>query len=222
MAFPQRAEQMSMVDGGNYPVGGLPQSVIAGDNAALIASVAPMYLSGSVLDTTYGRGAWWTRFVPSPFAHHDLAQDGIDFRNLPYEDRSWDTVCFDPPYVPRQGTKPPVRLDDARYRERYGLDTPRGHRETVALMFDGMAECARVARHYLLVKCCDYVTSRRLYLGHAAVCAEGERLGLRVHDLIVHAAGAGPGDRQIREIRRSRRAHSYLIVFSVPRRRAAE
>lgn len=203
-----------------YPVGTLPPSVIAGDNSALIASVAPIYLTGSVLDVTYGRGVWWRRFTPAPFAYHDLALDGVDFRALPHEDRSWDAVCFDPPYVPRLGTKAAVRLDDGRYRQRYGLDVPRGHRETVALVLDGLAECARVARRYVLVKCCDYVTSRRLYLGHVAVITEAERLGLRVADLIVHAAGAGPGDRQIREVRRSRRTHSYLLVFAVPKRRA--
>lgn len=159
--------------------------------------------------------------TPEPFGFHDLALDGVDFRDLPHEDRSWDTVCFDPPYVPRMGSLPASRLEDVAYRERYGLDTPRSHREVVALMFAGLSECARVAQHYVLVKCCDYVTSRRLYLSHVAVVSEGERLGLRVHDLLVHGAGRGPGDGQIRQVRRSRRAHSYLVVFSVPSRPAS-
>jgi len=214
-----RPVQTSFAEEDEYPVGPLPQSVILGDNSALIASVAPIYLTGSVLDVTYGRGAWWNRYTPAPFGFHDLALDGVDFRDLPHADRSWDAVCFDPPYVPRLGTKQAVRLDDARYRERYGLDTPRGHREVVELIFAGLSECARVADRWLLVKCCDYVTSRRLYLGHVAFVNEAERIGLRVHDLIVHAAGAGPGSRQIREVRRSRRAHSYLAVFAIPARR---
>lgn len=221
MSAPTRAMQTGLFGGDDYPVGPLPQSLILGDNATLIASVAPIYLAGSVLDVTYGRGAWWKRFTPEPFAYHDLALDGVDFRDLPYDDCSWDAVCFDPPYVPRQGTKPAVRLDDKRYRDRYGIGENRGHRETVALIFDGLAECARVARRHVLAKCCDYVTSRRLYLGHTAIVAEGERLGLKIRDLVIHGAGAGPGDRQIVEVRRSRRAHSYLVVFDVPRRRAA-
>lgn len=212
LAYPQRPEQTTMVEGCEYPVGPLPQSVILGDNASLIASVAPIYLTGSVLDVTYGRGAWWQRFTPAPFQGHDLATDGVDFRALPHADASWDAVCFDPPYVPRLGSKSAVRLDDKRYRERYGLDTPRGHREVVELIFAGLEEAARVSRRWVLVKCCDYVTSRRLYLGHAAVVVEGERLGLRVHDLIVHAGGGGPGRSRIRRVVRSSRAHSYLIV----------
>lgn len=218
--FSLRPVQTSLMECDEHPVGPLPGSVMFGDNATLIAAVAPIYLTGSVLDVTYGQGNWWRKFTPAPFASHDLAIDGVDFCALPEESRSWDTVCFDPPYVPRLGTKPAVRLDDLRFRERYGLDTSRGHRATVDLIFAGLAECARVSRRWVLVKCCDYVTSRRLYVGHIHVVAEAERLGLRVHDLIVHAAGAGPGDRHIREVRRSRRAHSYLLVFSVPRPRS--
>jgi len=39
------------------PVGPVPQSVQhVSTNAELIAAVAPIYLTGSVLDVTYGRG----------------------------------------------------------------------------------------------------------------------------------------------------------------------
>lgn len=213
-----RDVQTALIAGDDHPVGPIPPSLVAGDNAGLIASVAPLYLTGSVLDVTYGRGMWWRRFRPEPFASHDLAIDGVDFRHLPYEDSSWDAVCFDPPYVPRQGPKPATKLEDATYRARYGLDTPRGPRELERLIFDGLAECSRVSARWVLVKCCDYVNARRLKLGHVAVITEGERLGLRVHDLVIHAGGTGPGGRQITDIKRTRRAHSYLVVFDVRRR----
>lgn len=35
-------------------VGPIPESLVLGDNATLIASIAPIYLTGSVLDVTYG------------------------------------------------------------------------------------------------------------------------------------------------------------------------
>lgn len=215
-----RPVQTSFLDAGDVPVGPMPTSVVFGDNAALIAGVAPLYLSGSVLDVTYGQGMWWRRFQPDDFQSHDLAIDGVDFRDLPYADDSWDAVCFDPPYVPRQGPKPAARERERLYRARYGLDTPRGPRELEQLIFDGLAECARVSRRWVVVKCCDYVKARRLDLAHIAVIAEAERLGLRVHDFYVHATGTGPGGHQILTVKRARRAHSYLIVFAVPRRRA--
>lgn len=216
-----RPVQESLVEGYERPVGAIPESVARGDNADLIASIAPIYLSGSVLDVTYGRGMWWRRFKPEAFAGHDLAGDGVDFRSLPYEDGSWDAVCFDPPYVPRQGPSPATRLEDPGFRNRYGLDSPRGPAELRALIAAGLAECARVARAFVLVKCCDYVNGRQFRLGHVFVIREGEQLGLRVHDLIVHAAGTGPGGSQITTIKRTRRAHSYLVVFSVPKARAS-
>ena len=46
-------------------------------------------------------------------------------------------------------------------------------------------------------------------------------VGLRCHDLIVHATGTGPGVGSIVEQRRTARAHSYLIVFRKPHRRAS-
>src|SRR5260370_22496213 len=101
--------------------------------------MAAFYLTGWGLDVTYGRGMWWRRFRPAIFLGHDLATDGVDFRALPYEDASWDAVCFDPPYVPRQGPKPATKIEDAAYRSRYGLDTPRGPRELERLIDDGMA-----------------------------------------------------------------------------------
>jgi hypothetical protein len=169
-----RPVQLSMVEGADRSVGPLPLSVMFGTNADLIAEVAPLYLTGSVLDTTYGRGMWWRRFTPEPFAWHDEAIDGVDFRALPHADRSWDSVCFDPPYVPRHGN------DDATM--------PR-----------------------------DQDFGRQLHLGHVRVLDHANRLGLRAHDLIVHVSGAGPGGYRIREIRRARRAHSYLLVFRVPK-----
>lgn len=214
-----RPSQTSLIEGYERPVGKIPESVAFGDNAGLIASVAPLYLDGSVLDVTYGRGMWWRLFKPETFQGHDLATDGVDFRKLPYEEASWDTVCFDPPYVPRQGPKPATKIEDAAYRSRYGLDTPRGPRELERLIFNGMAECSRVARAFVLAKCCDYVNCRRLQLGHLTMIRAGEAAGLRVHDLLILAGGTGPGGSQITTVKRARRAHSYLVVFAVPRRR---
>src|SRR4051812_26056261 len=100
---PMRPVQLGLIEGTDKHVGPLCTSVITGSNADLIAAIAPLYLTGSVLDVTYGKGMWWRRFQPDPFGHHDIALDGVDFRALPHADGSWSAVCFDPPYVPRQG-----------------------------------------------------------------------------------------------------------------------
>jgi hypothetical protein len=216
-----RDVQMSLIEGHDKGIGPMPTSVVHGLNGDLLASVAGLYLTGSVLDVTYGKGVWWTKYRPAGLAHHDLALDGVDFRALPEADRSYDTVCFDPPYLPRTGQSKATHLRDERFRTRYGLDVPRNQGELGELIGAGLAECARVARRWVLVKCCDYCNGKQLVLGHVKVLEQAAQLNLAVHDLLVHASGTGPGGGQILTARRARRAHSYLLVFRVGGRRAA-
>lgn len=208
-----RPVQLGLVDGADKAVGPMLTSVVFGTNADLMAAVAPLYLTGSVLDVTYGRGAWWKRFQPAPFGCHDIGMDGVDFRALPHADRSWDTVCFDPPYVPRQGNVDATQERDQDFRERFGLAESRSGIELKALVAAGLAECGRVARGLVLAKCCDFTNGRQFHVGHMTMMQAALDVGLHVHDVIVHAAGTGPGGGQIRTPRRARRAHSYLLVF---------
>jgi hypothetical protein len=214
-----RPVQMAFEPANDRPTGPMPQSLWLGDNGGLIASIAPLYLTGSVVDVTYGKGMWWQRFTPEPFAFHDLVIDGVDFRALPYPDRSWDAVCFDPPYIPSRAPETSTKRGST-HRTAYGLAVRRSRVELEALIADGLAECSRVARQWVLAKCCDYAENPSTFrLGHISTIAAGERAGLRVHDLIVHGGGAGPhNNAQLRTVRRTRRAHSYLIVFRKPGR----
>lgn len=212
-----RDVQLALVDGMERNVGPVLGSVFTGRrNADLIAAVAPIYLTGSVLDTTYGEGKWWDRYRPDNFTFGDL-KTGVDFTALPYPDASFDTVCFDPPYVPAGGVRTTGQTEaERRYRDSFGLE-PRSLAELDELIAAGLAECARVTRRFLLVKCMDFVTGGRFVLGHHTVTDRAIELGLQPHDLIVHAAGTGPGGHNITEVKRARRAHSYLLVFTPSR-----
>jgi hypothetical protein len=202
------------------PIGPILPSVLQGDNADLIAAVAPFYLTGSVLDVTYGEGSWWKRFRPDPFTAHDLyKRDGVDFRSLPEADASIDTVCFDPPYVPQGGTGSDA---GAVFRDRFGLleeSTP--WTSTRDLMVDGLVEACRVARVYVLVKCADFVSGGRFHVGHHWILDAGRAAGWDCWDVIVHNAGSGIGGHNIFDPVRARRHHSYLIVFKRPGRTPA-
>jgi hypothetical protein len=212
MPVKPRDVQTSLLEGMARPVGRLPQSVMTGTNADLIRQIAPLYLTGSVLDVTYGEGGWWRSFRPEGLVAHDLHKlDGIDFRDLPHPDRSFDTVCFDPPYIPQGGTSNGGAGED-RYRKSFGL-VQRSEAVLWDLIGGGLRECARVSRGFLLVKCMDFVNGGRFFLGHRRVMDLADELGLTVHDLIVHNAGTGPGGHNIYEAKRARRAHSYLLVF---------
>lgn len=214
-----RAVQLGLIAGTDKAVGPMPGSVFVGTNADLIAKFAPLYLTGSVVDVTYGKGAWWRRHRPARLVAHDIKLDGVDFRALPEADKSADSVCYDPPQVPRHGNGYRPTPREVRYREAYGLEVSRTHRELLALHAAGLAECERVARRWVLVKCCDFTNARNLHLVHVTMIQRAAELGLRVHDLIIHHTGPGPGGDQILEVKRARRHHSYLIVFRKPLRK---
>lgn len=198
------------------PIGPLPLSVQTGVNADLIHEIRHLYLAGSVLDVTYGKGGWWTRFTPDPFVAHDLhTLDGVDFRHLPHDDSSFDAVCFDPPYVPQGGTR--STDGTVAFRERFGLQeqsTP--WQSTFDLTRAGLAEATRVSRRWVLVKCMEFVSGGKFHDLPAAVRGWAAELGLHTHDVIVHNGGSGPGGHNIWTPKRCRRAHSYLLVFEVP------
>lgn len=207
------------------PQGWIMPSVFTGTNADLIANIAPMYLTGSVCDVTYGNGAtaggWWRRFTPDPFTFHDVAGDGVDFTDLPEADDTYDAVTFDPPYIPQGGTN---NTDDEainRFRSGFGLRT-RTETYLWHMIGAGLAECARITRPggFVVTKCTDYVSSERMTWGHVRMMELAADVDMVCHDLIVHHTGSGPGGHNIFTPKRARRHHSYLLVFTKPVSRA--
>jgi hypothetical protein len=217
MDIAPRDLQLSLIPGMERPVGPIPQSVQYGSNADLIATIAPIYLSGSVLDVTYGRGGWWRLYRPACLTAHDLELDGVDFRALPYPSGAFDAVTFDPPYVESGSVAASSRPD---FLDRYGLGTPsspdrRKPRDVRADALEGLAECLRVARCFVLVKCMEYVAWARFHDVPTSIINRAGAGGWYLHDRIVHASGGGVGaGHRIRTVKRAQRAHSYLLVFA--------
>ena len=211
-----RDTQLSLIEGMEKPVGPIPQSVQDGSNADIIRRISGLYLTGTVLDVTYGRGKWWDSWRPRDLRYHDRALDGVDFRALPYPADSWDTVCFDPPYVESGSRSTSSRPD---FLDGYGLGTDAAERvspdDTRAVMLAGLVEACRVARSFVLVKCMEYVAWHRFYDVPTEVIVAAGVEGWELHDRIVHASGGGiGGGYRIRVVRRTQRAHSYLLVFA--------
>lgn len=120
------------------------------------------------IDPTYGLGVWWKAQRPNDLVVHDLdvnKGDGVDFRNLPHDDASFDAAAFDPAYACMGGTETTTLPD---FNDRYGRmtapDTPAG---LLAYNLLGLRELARVVRPrnhrrgyragFVLVKAMDYV-----------------------------------------------------------------
>lgn len=82
------------------PTNDLVFSAYVGTNDEVFPFILSLYVEpgSTIADVTYGKGVFW-RNVPQG-VYNLLATDivdGIDCRDLPYEDASLDCVVFDPP-----------------------------------------------------------------------------------------------------------------------------
>src|SRR6202042_534972 len=189
-------------------------SVVRGSNGVLVPAAARLgYLDGPVvLDLTYGRGAWWTRYRPNEL----VVFDG-DFTDTGFMDGSVPIVCFDPPYI-STGTKAKTSIPD--FYDRYGIGELSGWQAIRKLMEVGLGECARIvaASGFVLLKCMDYVESGRKVWNTVHFAHYGEScLGLALADRFVHVTGGGAQpqtnlDGTPREQKHSRGVHSELLV----------
>lgn len=142
-------------------------------NADLIAAAAEMgYLAGSVLDVTYGPGAFWSKYRPAELTTNDWsvkqspeASFRHDFRALPAEwAGGFDSTVLDPPYK-LDGT--PQDRGPGEANLLYGVAAGAREYESVdavdQLYIDGLGECHRVTKPkgYILVKVMDQVSGAR-------------------------------------------------------------
>jgi SAM-dependent methyltransferase len=188
-------------------------------NAELIEAVHQLgYISidDLVLDPTWGLGRWWTLFRPTKLAGTDLDPEksptgtSVDFTDLPFLDRTFDVVAFDPPYK-LNGT--PTASVDARY----GVHVVRSRDDRHQLILDGITECTRVLRAggRLLVKCQDQVNGGKvrwqtdLFTRHAV-----DHLGLEKVDAL-HLLAYRPQPEGRRQVH-ARRNLSTLLIFVKP------
>lgn len=183
------------------------------NNAEMLADIAKLndgeYLSGTVLDATYGEGAFWNDYRPARLVTNDLhkpADHAWDYRNMPVPDGHFGTVVFDPPYK-LSGT-PALPEQDARY----GTTEVTSRSDVMNDIRLGALECYRVARKYLLVKCMDQVEGGRMRWQTDMVTRALEDVGAWKVDRFDMVAGGRPqpgGRRQLT----ARHQASQLLVF---------
>lgn len=184
-------------------------------NGDLIADCARLgYLNTSwrTLDPTYGYGTFWKVWRPDDLTACDIdplksEHGSIDFTALPWADKTFDAVVFDPPYK-LNGTP----TDTGGIDERFGVHAPARWQDRMALIRAGARECARVSAHMLLVKCQDQVVSSVIRWQTTAVADEVEPLGfgLRARFDFLSYRAQPAGRRQINPASCS----SQLLVFA--------
>ena len=184
-------------------------------NADLILAVVELgYIRGfdDVIDLTYGRGGWWTKFRPG-----SLTYGPWDFTNLPHDlDGLFDVAAFDPPYVSAGGRKTSTIHE---FNDRYGVtDAPKNPQLTHEKNMAGLRCAMRVVKPggIILYKCMDYISSARLQMVSHWSWRDATEMGLTVRDrlLLVGHARAQPKGRPQEHARNN---FSSLYVFQTPK-----
>jgi hypothetical protein len=200
-------------------------------NGDLIADCVRLgYLrpTDKILDPTYEKGTWWSRWRPTDLTSHVRRQDGSDFRSLPYPDASFDAVAFDPPYVCPGGRK--TSTIHAMF-DRYGMNEGgcadpdfRTPADLQAIINAGLTEMYRLvvpsarkklhpdkANGVVLAKCKDYVWSGTLWMGTHLTLTHALSLGFVLEDRFEHIGDPGPQSQKTQA--HARRNLSTLFVL---------
>ena len=226
---------------------GLPDDVIYAatpwvTNAQMIADCHRLgYLKDTdlILDPTYGRGTWWRLWHPPGDYHvigHQWRQPipgGVvwsewlrddwpllgtwDFRNMWYQDETFDAVAFDPPYVCVGGR---TTTGIGEMHAAYGMgDTPTTPGGVQADIDAGLLECFRVVKKggIVLVKVQSYVTSGKLWPGTFYTWRYADLIGFQLVDHLNHISGARPQPAGRRQVH-ARRNQSDLLILRRPLR----
>lgn len=202
-----------------------------GTNEEVFPKVLDLHIEdgASVADVTYGEGAFW-RQVPAK--KYDLtatdidpsrspdSTDGVDCRDLPYEDASFDCIVLDPPYA--EGfyeTEGKPSDNDYWIEKRYASDrsdNAKTYHEAVLQMYAAAGrEADRVLRDegVLIAKMQDEVSRNEQRLTHVEVTNMYEEMGFTAEDLFVVVRPDTPTVGRVYEQRRARKNHSYFIVY---------
>ena len=227
---------------GGEPSTDLLFSAFSGNNENLFPDILRLHVPpGAVIaDVTFGKGVFWKK-VPSgtyTILASDITakgnngllfpelevQDGVDCRDLPYDDESLDCVVLDPPYM--EGL---YRTDNslagdgthAAFRHAYsngkrtGKGGPKWHDAVVDMYCRAALEAFRVLRRNgkLIVKCQDEVSANKQRLTHVEIITGCESLGFYTKDLFVIMRLNRAGVSRIRQQVHARKNHSYFLVF---------
>ena len=202
-----------------------------GTNDEVFPEVLDLHVEpgSEIVDVTYGEGVFW-RQVPSgeyeltatdidPSRSPD-STDGVDCRDLPYDDASFDCVVLDPPYAegfyetPDKPSENDYWIKD-RYVGTTGEQSATYHDAVLEMYAAAGEEARRVLRDdgLLIAKMQDEVSRNEQRLTHVEVTNIYEEMGFHAKDLFVVVRPDTPTVGRMYEQRRARKNHSYFLVY---------
>lgn len=194
-----------------------------------------------IADVTYGKGVFWENIPEGRYEVYRTDIDpkkspdspdgeGVDCRDLPYNDDSLDVVVLDPPYAEGYYRRNESHLagngSHSKFRSNYSNGeaydgAPKYHKAVLAVYFDAGREAKRVLRDdgVFIVKVGDEVSSNTQELTHIQITNFYEqKLQFYTKDLFVverHGTPTTPGvNKQVH----ARKNHSFFMVYEMDRK----
>ncbi len=204
-------------------------SAYVGNNAEIFPVILNLHVrkGAKIADITWGKGVFWRKVDTSKydFYHSDI-ETGIDCRDLPYDNESFDAIVFDPPYMEgffRDGNATKAGTGTYRaFREHYsnGHEAPKNgggkwHAAVIDFYKESGQEVHRTLRDrgVFIVKCQDEVSANRQNLSHVEIINAYAQMGFFCKDLFIVVRPNRPGVSRILKQVHARKNHSYFLVF---------
>ena len=222
-----QSEPKKRVQGGAATSEVILSAYVSG-NADVFPQILALHVpkGSKVADVTFGSGVFWKNV---DLTSYDLTQSdiasGVDCRNLPYADESYDVVVLDPPYM--EGLLRNNKNHKAgggshsAFREYYSNgneqnhEGPKWHGAVTDLYYKAGAEGLRVLKDngVMIVKCQDEVSANRQWLTHVEIINHYTQLGFYIKDLFVVVRQNKAVISRLKKQVHARKNHSYFLVF---------
>ena len=188
-------------------------------------------IGSKIADVTWGKGVFWKKIPKGQYEVHgtDIAM-GVDCRDLPYENSSFDCIVLDPPYMEgfyrKQNNQKAGSGSHRSFSEAYSngdevnadtknTGTKKWHAAVTDMYFKAGVEAYRVLKKkgVLIVKCQDEVSAGKQWLTHVEIINEYEKQGYYTKDLFVVVRTNKPAVSRLKKQVHARKNHSYFLVF---------
>ena len=196
-------------------------SAYVSNNTEVFELILDLYVpkGAKIADVTYGQGAFWKNVNKNKYnIYPSDIKTGIDCRNLPYENETYDCVVLDPPYMHTPGGS--AHINHQNFENYYKNNSIKNnekkyHEAVLDLYYKAAKEASRVLKEkgFLIVKCQDEVCANKQRLTHVELINEFAKYGYICEDLFVIIRNNKPGVSRILKQRHARKNHSYFLVF---------
>jgi len=195
-------------------------SVWDGEDSELIERMLVFYPRKPpkrILDATVNCGRFWEgtkhKVVGIDIAEANRPSIVADNTRMPFADRRFDVVVYDPPHVPNQGKD---KQKDFNTRFGLGERSPKEHGYSFSHLYPAFVkESWRVLRPdgLLLCKITDYIHNHRYQWAHVELIQAACAVGFTACDCIVKVRKGPIIDPKWKVAHHSRRQHCYWLIF---------